>query len=109
MGFDRIASHPLHARERRRWKADSTRLMARRSTTTNLSAIVASYALQGNLLGGSDYEPEAASSSDELDGSEEIRPPSTNQRRVHNHHRDRRTGGNRQSRERHDSRGGTGS
>lgn len=98
-----------------RWKADSTRLMARRSTTANLPVVVASYALQGSLLGGSDYEREAASSSDESRGSEELRLPSTNQRRtqrrVPNHHREhqRRTGSNRRSREHHDNRGGTGS
>jgi hypothetical protein len=102
-----------HATERRRWKADSTRLMTRRSTTTNLPVVVASYALQASFLGGSNYEQEAGSPSDESSGSEEIRLPSTNQRRVQrrapNHHRDqRRTGGNRGSRERHDSRGGTG-
>jgi hypothetical protein len=65
-------------------------------------------------LGGSDYEREASSSSDGSSGSREIQPPSTNQgrvpRRVPNHHRvnQRETGGNRGSRERHDSRGGTG-
>ncbi|KAI0281592.1 hypothetical protein BGY98DRAFT_190516 [Russula aff. rugulosa BPL654] len=93
-----------------RWKADSTRLMARRSTTTNLPVVVASYALQGSFLGGLYDELDAASSSVERNGSDEIQVPSTNQRGVQNHHRDhqRRTGGNRRSREHHDSQGGSG-
>jgi len=93
-----------------RWKSDPTRLVSRRSTTTSLPVVVATYALRSSALGGSEYEQEAENSNDERSSGSEIRARPTNRRRVHNNHRDhqRRTGSNRRSREHHDSRGGSG-